>query len=389
MSIFFTLLILWVGHFLVDFMIAVFPVYKTMAGMDLAAAGVVASICALLGEGGQLFFGAWSDRGYRKRLIGAGVLATCAVLGIVYLESVWLMFPCILATYLGSAAFHPAAAGLVGSLSQQYKGVFISIFASGGAFGLAAGQIAFFRAYESLGRGVIVLMIPSLILVLVLAFFALPRGAAPPKKPLSLNAMLQLFGQCDLRFLYIALVCNTTVFFGFMFLLPDLLVARSHPEWVCYGCGHLAMVLGGACMMVPSGYLADRYSARSVILMSMLAGLGLFYMFLLVPPMGEAAVLCVLFAIGALLGVVHPVGVALANRFLPAHPGLVSAFAMGMVWALAECFGPASSLLTRLFPPAEATLDALLVLGTLNLFGSMAAWALPTRAEQEIALELT
>jgi MFS transporter, FSR family, fosmidomycin resistance protein len=369
-------------------MIAIFPVYKTIAQMDLAVAGSIASVSALFGETAQVFFGNWSDQGYRRILIAAGVLATCAALGVVYCNTILFMYPLILVTYLGSAAFHPAAAGLVGGLSQKHKGICIGMFASGGAFGLAAGQLVFFEAYKRFGGFVVWLALPSLILALLIAFYSFPKIQVNAVRHISLRAMGQLFRMPALRTLYVVLSCNTTVYFGLLFLLPDLLVSQHYPIWICFGGGHLAMILGSAVMMIPSGYLADRYSAKFVMMTMMLASIGVLYAFLLAPPMVEMALLAVLFCLGTLLGVVHPVGVALANRLLPRNPGLVSAFAMGMVWCVAECFGPASSILTKLFPPDEAARDALLILATLNIVGIFAVFALPKEEVELVMVEL-
>lgn len=377
MNIYLTLTVLWLGHFLVDFMISVFPVYKTMVQMDLATAGMVASFGALIGEATQLLFGALSDRGYRRVLLGTGVFLTCCGVGVAYCGVSPWVFPLVLLTYVGSGAFHPAAAGLAGSLSPARKGLFISLFASGGSFGMAFGQLGFFEAYQRLGEWVGLLIIPSLIVVTIIAFYPIGEVKSPQSRGISLSAMMALFRQPTLRMLYIALVCNTTVFFGFSFLLPDLLVSRGYPSWICFGGGNLAMILGAGVMMVPGGYLADKFTPRAVMLASILAGLFLFYIVLLAPPLSMMGLLGMLFCLGALLGGVHPIGVALANSLLPQSPGLVSAFAMGMVWCLAECFGPATCLLTKLFPPEDAAGSALLVLATANFFGAAAAWSLP------------
>ena len=382
------LLILWAGHFLVDFMIAIFPLYKTMAKIDLATAGAIASLSAFIGEMTQLFFGVWSDRGYRKWLIAAGILLATASIGVIYCESALLMFPLIMMTYIGSGAFHPSAAGLAGSLSRSRKALFITFFACGGSFGLAAGQLIFYHAYLFLGSSVFLIALPSLLLIACMAFMKFPEVSQnTPRVSMSVGRMVQLFRQEDLRILYVVLVCNTTVFFGFMFLLPDFLVWRGYPEWICYGGGHLAAILGAACMMVPSGYLADRFSARVVIFSSMVLGLFCLYAFLATPLLSPFLLMVLLFCLGALLGVVHPIGVALANRFLPSYPGLASAFSMGMVWCLAESLGPATCFLTRLFPENVATINALFILGTLNIVGLVYAFKLPSHEIKEIVLE--
>nr|MBA2728798.1 hypothetical protein [Parachlamydiaceae bacterium] len=64
-----TLAALWVGHFSVDFMLGIWSVYKTIAGLDLALCGLIVGLCAFIGEGLQAYFGTLSDRGYRTQLI--------------------------------------------------------------------------------------------------------------------------------------------------------------------------------------------------------------------------------------------------------------------------------------------------------------------------------
>src|SRR5947207_1300593 len=70
------LTLLWCAHFLVDFMLGIWSVYKTMAFFDLGIAGIMAAFAAIVGEGSQLIFGSLSDKGYGKRLIILGLLMT-------------------------------------------------------------------------------------------------------------------------------------------------------------------------------------------------------------------------------------------------------------------------------------------------------------------------
>ena len=100
-----TLLLLWIGHFLVDFMIGVFSVYKTMVGLDLAMAGMIAFLGALIGEGSQALFGSLSDRGRRGPLVALGLVLTCGSVMMAYTQNYLFIFPLILLTYLGSASF--------------------------------------------------------------------------------------------------------------------------------------------------------------------------------------------------------------------------------------------------------------------------------------------
>ena len=101
-----TAFVLWLGHFFVDFMISIWAVYKTMAHIDLAIAGLISTFCAFTGEGMQLVFGSLSDKGYRKPLIALGILSTAGVSLLPYTDSFTLMWLLFLITCLGSGAFH-------------------------------------------------------------------------------------------------------------------------------------------------------------------------------------------------------------------------------------------------------------------------------------------
>lgn len=170
-------------------------------------------------------------------------------------------------------------------------------------------------------------------------------------------------------------------------MLPDVLKSRGYEDWICYGGAHLFLIIGGALMMVPAGYLADKYSCRSVIIGTFLVSVVSFYAFLSMPMM-EPGVLCLLlFVLGAALGTVSPVAIALGNRLSPSNPGVVSACLMGLVWCVAEGIGQGGGgLLTKLFSEEPAA-SALACLGTLFLVGLTATLFLPA-VEKDLELEL-
>lgn len=378
MLIYLTLFLLWAGHFLVDFMIAIFPVYKTMMGMDLAWAGVMISAAAFGGEWTQLLFGTLSDRGYLRAVLCCGVLLPCASLCYVYCDGATFLFPLILLTYIGSGAFHPAAAGLASSLSARYKSLYVAIFASGGSLGLATGQLGFFYAYEWLGSAIAFLMIPSFVIAAVFMCCRLSKKVETVA-PLSREApsVWSLFRYPQMAWLYVLLVCNTTFYFSIMFMLPDLLIERGAPNWVCFGGGHLAMVLGSCLAMVPMGYVADRFGARPIFICLTAGGFLTFHLFLAQAVLSTPATLVLLGLTGMLLGSVHPIGIGQAGHCLPHYPGLVSAFAMGMVWCLSEACGPISSVLTYAFPKEIAVSSSLFTVSGLTVLSLYAVSRLP------------
>ncbi|MDP1834293.1 MAG: MFS transporter [Chlamydiales bacterium] len=384
-----TLLVLWLGHLLVDFQIGIFSVYKTMADLDLAKAGIVGIVAALFGEGCQAFFGSWSDSGHRKKLIILGMVLTAASSLMAYSDNYFLLTVLLLGTFIGSAAFHPSSAGLVGTLSKR-KGLFFTIFASGGALGLAFSQISFYHAYQYLEGNTAILALPLMILAGACLFLPLDVISTGPRKPTRFSDLARLFKRADFRCLYYVQVCNQTLYWGTVFLLPDVLAATGYDESISFGGGHLAFIAGGALMMIPGGILADKYSPKTVILAAMIAGLVFFYSFLYAGLVHPIAILAILAGLGASFGVVSPVGLALGHRLLPTQPSLVSAFVMGMVWCVSESFAPASGILTKLFTEGNAPAKALMLMGLLNVVGVVAAYRLPLVAEEpEEAIAVT
>lgn len=353
-----TLFFLWIGHFLVDMMIGIWPVFKTMAHLDLAVAGIISSIAAFAGEGSQIFFGPLSDRGYGKTLIFFGVIVTCASSLFPYAPNYWGILGLFFLTCLGSGAFHPSAAGFAGALTSSNKSLCMTIFASGGSLGIAFSQIVFTHTFQALDRHIYLLAIPSLLLAVLIYLFFQKMPKTNSQHPTNWRELLRLFRYKELRLLYFVQVFNQALFWGIVFLLPDLLLSRGYDTWVCFGGGHLFYMIGGAAMMIFSGFLADKYSPRNVILIAIASSFILFNIFLFSTGMPLPFLMGLIFLNGAALGLVNPVLVSMGNRLMPANPGMVSAFLMGLAWCFSEVVGlGGAGLLTKLFEddaPAKA-----------------------------------
>lgn len=386
-----TLAMMWIAHFLVDVMIGFWSVYKTISGVDLAIAGLIAGICPFIGEGMQLLFGSIGDRGYRKQLFLFGVAATGVSSLLPLYESYFYFFLIFLLTCIGSGAFHPTAVAITSGLTQKRKGLLITIFASGGALGLALSHMIFSLWYLHFQFSTAWLILPALVLVLYTTTKTMPGASDRPAQAgrrYGFEALRKLFGYRDLRVLYFSQVCIQSIYWGMMFLLPDVLTSKGYPAWMCFGVGHFVYIIGGAFMMIPGGYLSDRFSARSVLLVSSTMGCALFYLFLLTPYLPIPAALILLALTGASLGMANPVAVALGNKIMPSRPGLVSAFLMGMVWCVAEWLGPGGGgLLTKLFSENAPTF-ALSTLGLLFCVGTALTALLPSTVDQEFELDL-
>ncbi len=378
---FLTLLFLAIAHFLVDLQIGIFSVYKTMANLDLAAAGTIGIVAGLIGEGSQLFSGPLSDSGYRRHMILGGMLLVCSASFFVYCENYFGWQVLLLLTYVGSGAFHPSAAGMVATIGNAKKGGFsFSVFQAGGILGLALSQILFYQAYTYFNGNTAFIALPTFALIAVCLFIPFV-GDKIKRKPAHFSEIIKLFRQPHLRCLYSVLVCNQSFYWATLFLLPDVLHVMGCEDWVSFGGAHLAFILGGAIMVVPGGMLADRYSAKSVLIGSMAATIVFFAIWVGVDSINTLWIMSILACLGAAFNIVSPVALSLGQRYLPGKPSLVSAFLMGMVWCVAESIGPSSGILTKLFSEGNAPLQALILLSVLGIVGFVMALRLPDLQE--------
>jgi FSR family fosmidomycin resistance protein-like MFS transporter len=391
-----TIFLLWLSHLLVDFMIGIWSVYKTMAHLDLALAGMIAGASAFIGESLQMVFGSWSDRGYRGYLILLGLVLTAVSTLMAYTENYAILFVLFLVTCIGSGAFHPSAVSAISQISGKRKALFMTIFQSGGSLGLASSQLIFSQSFYALEGQTAFLALPALLLAG--CFFYNRIGASPApssiqtlekKKSFNFKAFIAFAKNPDLIRLYITLLCNQSIIWATVFLLPDILLSRGYESWLSFGGAHLFFILGGGVAMIPAGYLADRYSCKAVMIGGTLSGIAAFVAFLSIPLLSPYAVCVLLSLLGASLGAVTPIGIALGHKLCPESPGMVSAFLMGMVWCVAEGLGQGGGgMLTTLFTE-DAPAKALGILGFLLLVGTFASLRLPVNQpveEMEVAL---
>lgn len=385
------LFLLGIAHFLVDTMLGIWPVYKSLTKLDLAKAGLVVAAGAFIGEGSQLFFGKLNDKGYRKALIIGGLVIAMASVFLTYSSNYMILFGLYLLTCIGSACFHPCAASLVNSLIPARRNLLMTIFAAGGSLGLATSQLTFTHMYLSFENRTYLLAIPALGLAFILMYYHFPQVNRDPgavHHGAYFKDFIEFFKNPTLRALYISQIANQSILWGTIFILPDVLREQGHGDWTCYGGGHFCFILGAACMVVPGGYLADIYSPRRIMLYGGLISFFAFYFILFSGGISIILLLPALFVLGSTLALMNPIAVSFGNRLEPTRSGAISAFLMGLVWCVSEALGPGglgamSSLMSE---SEEASSKALAILGSLFFVQIYATTCLPKEAP-EVASE--
>jgi FSR family fosmidomycin resistance protein-like MFS transporter len=328
-----TLVALVCGHFAVDLCTGIWPVFKTLAQLDIVKAGLIATLGNMAGNGLQLAFGVLADRGLRKRLIVAGVALAGAVTFVPWAVSSYaLMAALVLTTQIGSAAFHPPGTGTAGMLSQRRTGFMIALFLAGGYGGYSLSQVAFSALYRRApALTPLIALLPIAVAgTIAVGLQTMPRSQRPRGAPAkALGPILPRLAP-----LFAVQTFASTVNVSLTFLLPDLLLSRRAAGWIVEGGGHFALVAGSCIALVPAGHAADRWGARRVLLLANAAAFTLFA--LLLTRTGASTLdLAIVAAVGAANGMNGVVAISEGNRLLPGQASGVSALLMGMPWCIA------------------------------------------------------
>lgn len=343
-----SLLALACGHFAVDCSTGVWPVFKTLAHLDLARAGLIATAAGMAGNGLQIVFGVLADGGRRKALLLCGVGLAGAVTFLPFAGSYPAMFALVLATYLGSAAFHPSATGAAATIARARTGLTIGLFMAGGYLGYALSQIVFSSTFAAAPH-----LTPALLVLPALGAAAIaswvPSPPAGRRAPAGETWAALRPHAARLAALFAVQVFTTGINLSLVFLLPDLLQARGAPAWMVRGGGHFALVAGGCLSLLPAGHAADRWGARRVLVVANVASFALLVA-LLARGSASAVDLALVALFGGCNGVNNVVAVAEGNRTLPGRTSAASALLMGTPWCLAA-LGP--SLAGLLADPAR------------------------------------
>ncbi len=329
------LLALWLGHFAIDSVTGIWPIYKTLAGLDLAKAGLIATIGGFAGNSLQIVFGLLGDRGWNRFLLCFGVLAAGLIVLVPYIDTsnYFLMGVLVLITFIGSSAYHPSGTGTASTLSEGKTGKLTALFLSGGYIGYAFSQLIFTKIYRVTQGQTAGIMLFSIIVAVLLFYFVPSSNKQSTAKS---NFIADSKGmRRSLTYLYIVMVCTAGINMLMVFLLPDLLHAKRVPEWMVFGGGHMFMVMGGCSILLPAGHLSDKYGPRQIMIGGLVA------LSILLPSValygGDDIVLMafLLFLFGASSSTCAAVGLAYGNRLMPKHTRTVSGLLMGSAWCVA------------------------------------------------------
>lgn len=384
-----------VAHIMADFMgMSVWPVYKTLAGLDVAKAGWIATVIAMSGTALQPLFGSLADRFGPRRVILLGTLLTSFALllgpltdyqaaldrllpSLFGLSGFYLvMFIILAAGRLGQDMFHPAGAGLAGTFSARRGSTFLAVFIAVGSIGFGLSQIGFRTVYTSFGHHTEILLIPAAILWAIIWKWCRPAEVSLKRRIsviASLKSLRPVAGPILVLFLILAISAGVNS--GLFFLLPEFAHEKGYPAWLGQGGAFGLIIVGATMFMVPMGHLADRIGRRrTLIAMMIMSAISYHALVRLTVPVPAFIVLCI--AGGAFLGTVNPLGVAFGQRIAPReNVSIVSAILMGWAWCLG---GTVPSIVGELYVRlGHNASKALMWLGLANIVMVLLGFLLP------------
>jgi FSR family fosmidomycin resistance protein-like MFS transporter len=372
------------------------PIFKYLADLDLAKAGMIATVSTLLGAGLQPLFGIWSDRGGQRALVlwGVGLASTGMLLGPVSLvgdaltQFQWygLMLLIMLVVRVGQGMYHPSAVSAAGNLNHDRRSMFVSMFIAAGMFGFASSQGLFSYVFVQTGAHTEWMLIPAAIILLISWFWCRP---VPPSREDVHGRKHRISDLAAIRWplavLFLFEVMIGGWFHGIIFLMPEMLEENAYPVWMVRGTGYFFWVAGSATLMIFAGHLSDRFRGTRVLAAFTGLGLVLYYAVVLSGPIPWWVMLGLLFVAGGCIGSANPMAVAMGQRLDPRHASLISGILMGLAWAVAS---PADWIVGVLAQqPAIGVTGALLLLGIAGVFALILVSILPLVMKRASAVD--
>lgn len=314
-----------------NFLPAYIPLLIAKFSLSLTLAGVASSVYTAVSSFTQLLFGYVGDRLKRAEFILIAPLITALFISAVGAMPSYLLALCLLfLAALGTAAFHPGAASLAGGLSQQHKGVAISIFVAAGSLGYALGPLLATGFISLAGfERTYLLALPSLLVVATfmrrVRLLHKPTGTEATAHPGLLSSIIPILP------LWLVVILRSTVQMSFSTFMLVLLEERN----LSHLAGSLVLslfLLTGMVGTLLGGYLSDRFGRRPIIVFSLILAYPLYLGFL--STRGPLSFLFLGVA-GALAAASNPVIVTQAQELAPGHSGMASAITMGFSWGIA------------------------------------------------------
>lgn len=359
-------LVHFIGDFYASFINPLLPAFVEKFSLSLMQVGLITGMSRLLAFIVQPSVGYLADR-YRTRwfVLGGPVLAILfiSLTGAAPGYKTLILFICI--GSIGSAMYHPPAAGMITTYSGRRFGFSMSIFHLGGTVSFGLGPLFITYIVGNYGLTATPYTMIFGLLVMIYLFTVVPR---PTGEGLSrfgfLGSIREALGDVwkPLVLIWTVMVLRAFVSQSVMTFIPVLFVTEGYS---LFSAGALVALfsMAGALGGLVAGYFSDRIGYRLVFSIFFLMSTPFLYLLLFLPGKWVYLGSCLSgFCIMATL----PMGVAMAQELAPRGKSMVSSLMMGFAFGMGGMLTPLTGRLADAYS-LRGVLEVLAVVPVLTI----------------------
>ncbi len=336
------LAILFTAHFVVDgtvnFIAPLLPLIREQFQVSLSTGGLLLTFVSMSAALSQPVTAILVDRWPRLPWLAVGMVGSALFITSIGWAPNFTILT-VMAAVGGSMVglCHPDMASRAGALSENRKGLVVSVFIAGGRVGHGLGPVIAI-GIVSLGGMEWLSAFTLVAVAMALAVkYGLPEPESPPgngdKKASIWDFVTALrTAGTPLVLLSGVTICRAVVNINFISLIPSLYAEHGMSIW-SGGAASAIMLTSGALGVLAGGFLGDRFGKKELIVGGIGLGALCVCAFLIAPPEWG-------FVLLALLGVATylPMGVtmAFAQQLMPHNRGLASSITLGLSWFIAS-----------------------------------------------------
>jgi MFS transporter, FSR family, fosmidomycin resistance protein len=371
----FTIALLSAGHFVLDayssFLMPLLPLMAAKLRLRPAEAGLLIPTMMVTSSLMQPLYGMISDRYLKRAMSVSGPLVAGLCLACIGLaDSLTALMAILILGGVGIGMFHPQSAALVARAGRDRQATAMSVFSSAGTVGVAVGPLVITSVVA--WYGLAHTYYTAVFGVVMFAFLArycpkLETRTDDSDAPSLRAALKSVWG--PLALLYFAAVLRSAVHVSVQTYLPFRLeqhgLSLTEIGWVLS-----AFIFFGGVGGFFGGALADRFGARRVSLISLVASAPLLVASLVTAGGVSYALLALA---GTFLNIGVPVNVVMAQRLVPHGASTVSALLMGFAWGAGALIAPVAGAASE----RVGLTPALVAVSLLTLVSAALMWRFP------------
>ena len=354
------LAILFTAHFVVDgtinFIAPLLPLIREQFQVSLSTGGLLLTFASMSAALSQPVTAILVDRWPTLPWLAVGMVGSALFITSIGWAPNFTVLTVMVAVGGSMVGLcHPDMASRAGALSENRKGLVVSVFIAGGRVGHGLGPVIAIGIVSLGGMKWLWAFTLVAVAMALTVKYGLPKPESPPgsegkKASIWDFATALRTAGTPLLLLSGVTICRAVVNINFISLIPSLYAEHGMSIW-SGGAASAIMLTSGAVGVLVGGFLGDRFGKKELIVGGIGIGALCVCAFLIAPPEWG-------FVLLAFLGVATylPMGVtmAFAQQLMPHNRGLASSITLGLSWFIASLSVYPMSVLGEWFGLANA-----------------------------------